>query len=112
MLVFRSTLVVAWVAIVAVTVNALTTLGLSDGQLFVTDFSNAWRAQFNGDFVLHLLLVMAWIAYREKTFPRVLLALPVVLGTVYLLPYIFIATFTAKGRFDMLLLGRRAKTAG
>ncbi|MFI5736613.1 hypothetical protein ACIA49_41230 [Kribbella sp. NPDC051587] len=95
MLIIRSALVIAWLAIVAVTVHAITTLGLSAGSVFITDFSHPWRAQINGDFGLHLLLIMAWIAYRERGVRR-LLALPVVLGSVYTLPYLFAATFTKK----------------
>lgn len=50
--------------------------------------------------------MMGWIAYRErKPLRSVALALPVVLGSLYTLPYIFIATFRAQGRFDGLLLG-------
>jgi hypothetical protein len=106
MLIFRSALVIAWLAIMAVTVNAITTLGLPAGKLFLTDFTNPWRAQINGDFSLHLLLIMGWIAYRErKPWQKVLLALPALLGSVYTLPYIFIATFRSDGRFDILLLG-------
>lgn len=103
---FRTALVIAWLAILAITANAITTLGLSDGKLFITDFGHPWRAQFNGDFSVHLLLVMAWIVYRErKPLRGVALALPVVLGSLYTLPYIFVATFRAEGRFDALLLG-------
>jgi hypothetical protein len=107
MTLFRTALVVAWLAIVAVTVNAITTLGLADGKLFITDVAHPWRAQFNGDFSVHLLLMMGWIVYRERKPVRaVALPLPDVLGSPYTLPYIFVATFQAKGRFDALLLGR------
>ncbi|MDX6279625.1 MAG: hypothetical protein QOH03_696, partial [Kribbellaceae bacterium] len=40
MTLFRIALVVAWLTIVAVTVNAITTLGLGDGKLFITDFTH------------------------------------------------------------------------
>jgi hypothetical protein len=107
---FRTALILAWLAIVTVTVNAIADLGLPAGKLFVTDFANPWRAQINGDFCLYLLLTMAWITYREgKLWRGLLLALPVVLGSVYTLPYIFVATFRAEGRFDALLLGRRRR---
>ncbi|SEG77461.1 hypothetical protein SAMN05216223_110234 [Actinacidiphila yanglinensis] len=105
MLAFRITLVGAWVAITVLSIHAVATLGPTDGSVFFTDFSNGWRAQTNGDFVAFILLAMAWIAYRERTFPRVLLALPTVLGSVYLLPYVFVATYTSRGRFAALLLG-------
>ncbi|MFC9688094.1 hypothetical protein ACFTSF_06105 [Kribbella sp. NPDC056951] len=94
-LVVRTALVLAWLTIMAVTVHAISTQGLSAGSVFITDFSHPWRAQINGDFGLHLLLIMAWIAYRERGVRR-LLALPVVLGSVYTLPYLFAATFKVK----------------
>ncbi|MFD8078282.1 hypothetical protein ACFV3E_37180 [Streptomyces sp. NPDC059718] len=105
MFTFRIALVGAWAVIMVISVNAISTLGLADGRVFFTDFSNGWRAQINGDFVIYLLITMAWIAHRERTFPRVLLALPAVLGSVYLLPYIFIATYRSRGRFGALVLG-------
>ncbi|MDX6259520.1 MAG: hypothetical protein QOH84_1208 [Kribbellaceae bacterium] len=105
---FRTALVVAWLVIGGVTVNAISTLGVAGGKLFITDFAHPWRAQFNGDFSVYLLLMMGWIAYRErKPLRAVVLALPVVLGSLYTLPYIFVATFRANGRFDVLLLGER-----
>lgn len=105
MFAFRIALVGAWAAIMVVSINAISTLGLADGKVFFTDFSNGWRAQVNGDFVIHILIAMAWVAYRERTFPRVLLAVPTVLGSVYLLPYVFVATYTSRGRFTALVLG-------
>ncbi|MET9270628.1 hypothetical protein [Kribbella sp. NPDC003557] len=96
---FRTALVLAWLAVVAVTVNAIATQGLSGGSVFFTDFTHPWRAQINGDFSVHLLLVMAWIVYREGLSLRgVLLAVPVGLGSVYTLPYIFVATFRSAPR--------------
>ena len=113
MLVFRAGLVVAWVGIVVVTVNAVSALGLVGGRVFFPDFSQAWRAQINGDFGLHLLLVVGWIVYRERRLGRgLLLGVPALLGSVYTLPYIFVATFRANGRFDVLLLGDRVGAAG
>lgn len=54
--------------------------------------------------------MMGWIVYRERRLRRgLLLALPVVLGSVYTLPYIFIATFRSEGRFDALVLGDRRR---
>lgn len=106
---FRAALVGAWLLMVAITLHAVAALGPAGVSLFVTDLANPWRAQFNVDFSIHLLLVMAWIVYRERQLPRGLaLAAPVVLGSLYVLPYVVRATFTAGGRVDALLLGNRA----
>ena len=105
--IFRLALVPAWVAIVVVTIVALITPeGLSGGKVFFTDFGQPWRRQINADFVIHLLLIMAWIAYREPTRARRLI-LPIfaLLGSVFLLPYIFAATIGSRGRIDGLLMG-------
>jgi hypothetical protein len=99
-----------WLMMLAITAYAVATVGPGGLQLFVTDLANPWRAQFNVDFSVHLLLVMAWIAYRERQLPRgLVLAAPVVLGSLYVLPYVVHATFRAEGRVDALLLGRRLR---
>jgi hypothetical protein len=55
----------------------------------------------------------AWIIYRQK---NLLLALlfglaAIMFGGAFSLAYIFVATFTAKGSFKVLLLGHRATQA-
>lgn len=106
MVVFRSALITTWVIIVALSVHALAADGITGLSTFVADFADPWRAQINGDFSVHLCLAMAWIAYREPTVTRsILFAVPIVLGSVYLLPYIVAASFRCEGRFDTLLTG-------
>jgi len=108
MVVFRTFLVVAWVVMLPITTHALTAQGISGLGTFVSDFDDPWRAQINSDFSVHLCLVMAWIVYRERTLMRgVFFALPVLLGSVYLLPYLVLVSLDCHGRFDILLLGRR-----
>jgi hypothetical protein len=106
-LALRVALVAAWSLIVGVSVHAVLVAGIGAGAVFFNDFADPWRAQINGDFVIHILLAAGWIAYREHRFPRVLLAVPAVLGSVYLLPYVFIATFTAGGDLRTVLVGTR-----
>lgn len=108
---FRICLVAAWLVMVPITIHALSTHGISGLGVFFTDFHSPWRAQINSDFSVHLGLAMAWILYREPTRIRgALLAAPALLGSVYLLPYILIASYKAGGRFDALLLGRSLPT--
>ena len=87
----------------------------SDGRecvsdIFMRDFSHPWRAQFNTDFSLHLLLMALWILYREKSLFRGIpfATLSIVVGGAFSLAYILVATFAAKGDFRRLLLGGRA----
>lgn len=112
MLIFRVALAIAWLLIFSVSVHAVQTMGLQPGGIvFFEDFSHPWRAQYNADFSGHLLLMAAWITYRENRLLGLPLGLLAILfGGVYSLAYIFIATFTSKGRFDAMLLGNRAHT--
>jgi hypothetical protein len=110
---FRAVLLGAWLVMVVVTAHAIAALGAGGVRLFVSDLDHPWRAQFNVDFSVHLLLVMTWIAYREREVKRALiLAPPVVLGSLYVLPYLVVATVRAGGRVDALLLGRRLSPTG
>jgi hypothetical protein len=108
MVAFRTFLVAAWLVMMPITIHAIAAKGVSGLGVFLSDFDSPWRAQINADFSVHLCLVMAWIVFREGTPIRgVMFALPVLLGSVYLLPYLFAASFGAGGRFDTLLLGQR-----
>lgn len=107
---FRVALLGAWLVMIAITWHAIATGGPGGVSLFVTDLTNPWRAEFNVDFSVHLLLIMACIAYREGDVRRgLLLATPVVLGSLYLLPYLAHASVRAGGRVDAPLLGRRLR---
>ncbi|NGY07059.1 DUF1475 family protein [Solimonas terrae] len=109
MLMFRICITLAWLSVITVSVHAVETMGLAPGGIvFFQDFAHPWRAQYNADFSMHLLLMAAWIAYRENRLLGIPLGLfAIMFGGAYSLAYIFIATFKAEGRFDRLLLGRR-----
>jgi hypothetical protein len=78
------------------------------GSTFFADFAHPWRAQFNGDFSVHLLLMASWIVYREKRLAvGIPLGLGALMGGVFSFAYIFLATFGTGGSFTKLLLGRR-----
>lgn len=110
MMVVRILTAVAWLAIVWVSVQAIRSMGADTaGEVFFGDFSHAWRAQFNTDFLGHLLLIAGWIAYREKSLLR---GIPfgvasILFGGVFSFAYLFVATFTSKGDGKRFLLGRR-----
>ena len=114
MQIFRAAVLIAWLVVMWVSIHAVATLGFNQaGATFFGDFSNPWRAQFNADFSVHLLLMAAWIIYRQKNpLLGLLFGLAAVMfGGAFSLAYIFVATFTAKGSFKGLLLGYRATQA-
>ncbi len=70
----------------------------------------AWPGQFNLDFLCFLTLAGLWTAWRNR-FSVGGLALGVVAffaGSGFLLPYLLILTFQARGDMAQVLLGRHA----
>lgn len=108
MIVFRGALVAAWLIVLAITVQAVRSLGVEGGAIFFDDFSHPWRAQFNTDFLIHLGLVGSWIAWREKWPLGLLLGALAIMGGLYTLIYVFVAAMRARGDMRLLLLGRHA----
>jgi hypothetical protein len=108
----RGYLIVAWLALVAVTAHAVMVLGVEGGNVFLTDFAQPWRAQFNTDFMLHVLPVAAWILWREPSKPVGLLcAIGTMAGGLFTLLYLLVASFRAQGDVRQLLLGKHWKPA-
>lgn len=111
MQVFRIAVAIAWLVVMWISIEAVAAMGFAQsGETFFADFGHPWRAQFNTDFSVHLLLMASWLVYREK---RVLVGIlfgiaAVMFGGAFSLAYIFVATFTAKGSAKTLLLGHRA----
>ncbi len=112
--IFRVLLAVGWAVIVYVSVQAVRQMGMgAAGAVFIGDFHHPWRAQFNTDFTLHLLLVAAWMVYRTKPWILgVLFAfLAINLGGVFTLAYLFVVSLQSKGDIRKLLLGWQAEAA-
>ena len=106
MLAFRSLLVAIWLLVAAVTAWALLEMGLWAGaETFMADLRHPWRAQFYSDLEAHLLLVAGWILYRERSKAiGLLLALAtMLLGALFTLPYILVASLRAAGPSEFLL---------
>jgi hypothetical protein len=107
----RSFLLIVWTAVAAVTVWALLDLGVVEApRTFLSDLHHPWRAQFYADLEAHLLLVGAWMIYRERL-PLVGLACAaatLLLGALFSLPYVLLASVKARGDMRRLLLGARA----
>lgn len=109
----RVFLIVAWAVIMFITYKACSADGLSAGDIFMSDIkAMSWRAQFNVDFLVHLLLFGSWVAWRSRFRPTgVVLGVFCVLGGGALtLAYILVASIQAKGSVQSLLLGRRIET--
>ncbi|HEY6131235.1 MAG TPA: hypothetical protein VIV27_04415 [Halioglobus sp.] len=101
--------VILWILIVGITWRALQELGSEGGMVFISDFSHPWRAQFNTDFSIHLLLFAIWVFWREKSKVLGLVAaLLCALGGMFTLPYLLLATYRAKGDTKEFLLGAHA----
>jgi hypothetical protein len=108
---FRLLICLGWAILLVVSVHAIQAMGLGAvGAVFVGDFAHPWRAQFNTDFTIHLLLVAAWMIYRSRSWMVGLICaiLAINLGGVFTLAYLLVATFQAKGDFTKVLLGARA----
>ena len=111
MILFRASLAIVWAAVAAVTLWALAELGLlAAPRTFVSDLAHPWRAQFYLDLEAHLLLLCAWIFYRERRPPLGILfsAATLLLGALFTLPYVLAASIRAGGDARRLLLGARA----
>jgi hypothetical protein len=72
-----------------------------------------WRAQFDFDFIIHLLLLATWVTWREGGNPRAYLFgfLSIVMGGMFSFPYLLYVTLKAKGNVEAILLGVHSKSA-
>lgn len=108
---FRLLLALGWAVLFYVSFQAIRQLGLGPaGDVFVGDFAHPWRAQFNTDFSLHLLLVALWMIYRSRPWIVGLICgvLAINLGGVFTLAYLLVVSIRAKGDMRNVLLGWRA----
>jgi hypothetical protein len=109
--IFRLALVVAWVVLFWVSFQAVSRMGFgAAGDVFIGDFAQPWRAQFNADFAVHLLLVGAWLVFRARTWWLGLIwaLLAINLGGVFTLAYLLVVSIQTEGDMRQLLLGRHA----
>ncbi len=104
----RGFLLVSTLLIYGVSAVALAAHGINWPAVFFGDvLTLSWRAQFNVDFLIHLLLLATWIAWREGFSARGYLfgLLSIVMGGMFGFAYLLHATFAAKGDPRVLLLG-------
>jgi hypothetical protein len=107
---FRVALVIAWGVLAFITWRAISLLGSDAAYIIIDDFSQPWRAQYYTDFILHVLLVAAWVFWRERSKAvGAACALACIGGGALIsLAYIFIATYRAEGDARRLALGVHA----
>ena len=107
----KALLLVLWILLTGMTIYAVQVLGTNRGLVFISDFSHPWRAQFNTDFSMHLLLFILWVVWREKSKAVGLVAgLLCLMGGLFTLLYLLVAAYRAKGDPKKLLLGVHANT--
>jgi hypothetical protein len=105
----RFVLVVAWMGLLALTLRATDLLGSAASALFIIDFRHPWRATFNTDFSIHVLLLAWWVIWREKSRTAgILCALGCLFGGLFTLGYLFAATWRGRRDARGLLLGCHA----
>ena len=108
----RVFLVIATLAIYAVTVVASLTEGLNWPAVAIGDLlALGWRSQFDTDFLVHLFLLATWVVWREGADTRAYVFgfLSIVMGGMFSFPYILHATYKARGEPKALLLGANAQ---
>lgn len=111
MFVLRTLLLVSTIAIYLFTWTAVASSGLNWPAVAVNDLlALNWRSQFNFDFVVHLLLIATWIAWREGFTPKgnIFGILSIVMGGMFSFPYLFYASYVARGKPAQIVLGMRA----
>lgn len=102
-------LLVFTVLIYVVSVRAVQQMGWDEANVFVTDFAHPWRAQFNTDFSLHVVLIMGWVFWREgHPLGRVLCCLGCLMGGVFTFPYLLVSLWRSQGDVRKLMLGQHA----
>ena len=106
----KTYLILAWLVIVAITLYAISTLGINLLQYFFGDMlTNGWRLQFNMDFAMHLGLLCFWVIWREESRTTgIICALLFTLGGAFTFLYCLHRLHKADGSFKGLLLGRHA----
>jgi len=61
-------LFLSWTLMIVVTWKAINSLGINWPSVFFGDILNhPWRAQFNIDFLIHLILFASWVVWRERS---------------------------------------------
>ncbi|MET0370411.1 MAG: DUF1475 family protein [Sphingobium sp.] len=107
---FRLALAAGWVLLFIVSAMAVSALGAdAAGDFFFGDMAHPWRAQFNIDFALHLLLVAVWMTWRDRLWFRGLFfgICAILFGAVFTFAFLIVESFRLGGDVRAVLLGAR-----
>lgn len=107
----RTFLLISTVAIYAITIIASSSHGFNWPAVALSDLAALdWRTQFDIDFIIHLLMLAAWVIWREGATAKAYAFgfLSVVMGGMFSFPYIIYASYKARGEVRLLLLGVHA----
>ena len=105
---FRILLGAIWLAVAVVTLWAVAALGLwAAVETFFGDLSHPWRAQFYVDLEAHLILFALWMVWRERSrgVGLACAAATMLLGALFTLPYLLVASLRAQGDVAAMLPG-------
>jgi len=108
----RLFLLLSTVAIYLLTIIAVKNYGFNWPAVALNDIlSLNWRAQFDIDFIVYLVIFAIWVVWREggATKAYLLGALSIFLGGMFGFPYIIYASYIARGNPKALLLGVHSK---
>jgi len=109
--ILRVFLGLSWLLIMGVSIYAAMELGFNWPEIYFGDLvGNAWRSQFNTDFLIHLLLLCAWIYWREESKLKGALLgfLSIFMGGMVGFAYLLHATYKANGDARAFMLGYHA----
>lgn len=101
-------LVIFTLLIYALTISGINAQGWFWPAVFFGDLLQLnWRAQFNGDFLMHLLLLATWTWWREGGGVRgsVIGFLCVFMGGMFSFPYLLYLIIRNKGSFTSVFMG-------
>jgi hypothetical protein len=108
---FRVSLIVAWCMYITLCLVVIDAIGWDGANLFFSDISaGGWRTLFNVDFIIHLLFIAGWVAWKEKYSPSGMLAalLCICGGALFSLLYLLYLSVVNKGNVTKILLGKHA----
>ena len=109
----RIYLMTATAIIFTLSIYVVVTQGLNWPVVYFGDIVEFdWRAQFNVDFAIHLILLAIWISWREGFTSKGNLFgfLSIFMGGMFGFPYLLHATYKAQGHPQRILLGVHAGT--
>ena len=110
---FRILLAGSFAVILVYTLMVFSNADMGLVQQALTDLkSKNWAGQFDLDFMIYIFFVALWLLWRHDFKPvGWLMVLGSFGGSLFMAPYLLIASITADGDMKEVLLGKRRATA-